>query len=262
MAWSGSTGNGIERMQIGAVSLFPELIQAVARHGILGRAVDAGLVGLRCANPRDYTRDSHRTVDDRPYGGGPGMVLKYEPAAAAIRALQNSMPAGAPVVYMSPQGAKFDQAVARRFAELPGFILLAGRYEGVDERLIEETVDEELSLGDFVLSGGEIAALAVIDAVVRLLPGALGDDESALQDSFSGGLLDHPHYTRPEVVEGRQVPEVLLSGDHARIARWRQKQALGRSFLRRPELLDRLDLNDEQRRLLAEFLAEHGLPDS
>jgi tRNA (guanine37-N1)-methyltransferase len=166
------------------------------------------------------------------------------------------LPEGSPVVYLSPQGAVFNQAAARRYAELPGLVLLAGRYEGIDERLIESEVDEELSLGDFVLSGGEIAAMAVIDAVVRLLPGALGDAESAQQDSFEGGLLDFPHYTRPEIVEGRRVPEVLMSGDHAKIARWRQKQALGRSYLRRPDLLEELDLDNEQRELLDEFLKE------
>ena len=243
-------------MQISVVSLFPEMVATIAGFGILGRAVERGLVSLDFENPRDHTLDAHRTVDDRPYGGGPGMVMKFEPLAAAVRALKARLPEGSPVVYLSPQGANFDQAVAKRYAALPGIVLLAGRYEGVDERLIESEVDEELSLGDFVLSGGEIAAMAIIDAVVRLLPGALGDEESAQQDSFEGGLLDCPHYTRPEVVEGRNVPDVLLSGDHAKIARWRTKQMLGRSFLRRPDLLEKLNLDDEQQALLDEFLKE------
>jgi tRNA (guanine37-N1)-methyltransferase len=245
-------------MQIAVVSLFPELVGQVAEFGVVGRAQERGVLQLCCENPRDYTDDAHRTVDDRPYGGGPGMVLKYEPAVAAIRAAKRQLPPGSPVVYLSPQGNVFDQAAARRFSGMPGMILLAGRYEGVDERLVDSEVDEELSLGDFVLSGGEIAAMAVIDAVVRLLPGVLGDEESAAQDSFMEGLLDYPHYTRPERVDGRRVPAVLLSGDHARIARWRYKQALGRTFLRRPELVRKLKLDQEQRELLEEFLNEHG----
>ncbi|NNF41362.1 MAG: tRNA (guanosine(37)-N1)-methyltransferase TrmD [Woeseiaceae bacterium] len=243
-------------MQISVVSLFPEMVAAIAEFGVVGRAASRGLVSLDFENPRDHAQDAHRTVDDRPYGGGPGMVMKYEPLASALQAAASRLPPGSPVVYLSPQGTVFDQRTARRFAALPGMLLLAGRYEGVDERLIESEVDEEISLGDFVLSGGEIAAMAVIDAVVRLLPGVLGDEESAEQDSFTAGLLDCPHYTRPEVVEGRAVPEVLLSGDHARIARWRQKQALGRSHLRRPDLLGELELSGEQRKLLDEFLKE------
>jgi tRNA (guanine37-N1)-methyltransferase len=187
------------------------------------------------------------------------MVRTFEPLAAAVAAARAEAPAGTPVVYLSPQGKVFDQALARDFAALPGLILVAGRYEGIDERFIEAEVDLELSLGDFVLSGGEIAAMAVVDAVVRLLPGVLGDDESALQDSFMSGLLDHPHYTRPDLVRDMPVPEVLLSGDHARIATWRFKQALGRSFVRRPDLLEKLQLDGEQKRLLEEFLTEQGL---
>ena len=243
-------------MHIDVVSLFPEMVNTIAEFGVVGRAQRNGLVSLGLENPRNHTSDVHRTVDDRPYGGGPGMVMKYEPLADAIAAAKKRSPAGSPVVYLSPQGRVFDQAVARRYAELPGLILLAGRYEGVDERLIESQVDEELSLGDFVLSGGEVAAMAVIDAVVRLLPGVLGDDESAVQDSFTEGLLDCPHYTRPEAVDGRDVPAVLLSGDHAEIARWRMKQALGRTYERRPELIDKLDLTDEQRELLDNYLKE------
>ena len=243
-------------MRIAVVSLFPEMVETIADYGVVGRALDRKLVSLDIENPRDHTDDVHRTVDDRPYGGGPGMVMKYAPLARALQASRERLPAGSPVVCLTPQGAAFDQAVARRFSALPGMILLAGRYEGIDERLIESQVDEEISLGDFVLSGGEIAAMAVIDAVVRLLPGVLGHDESAKQDSFVEGLLDCPHYTRPEVVAGESVPDVLLSGDHANIARWRYKQALGRTQLRRPDLLEKLDLNDEQRKLLDEFLKE------
>lgn len=246
-------------MQFGVISLFPEMVSTIAEYGVVGRAQQRGLISLLLENPRDYTDDAHRTVDDRPYGGGPGMVMKYEPLAAAVQAAREKLPEGCPVVYMSPQGKVFDQAMARRLAELPGMVLLAGRYEGIDERFVEAQVDEEISLGDFVLSGGEIAAMAVIDAVVRLRPGVLGDDESAAQDSFMEGLLDYPHYTRPEEIEDSVVPEVLLSGDHARIDKWRHKQALGRSFLRRPELLEKLKLDDEQQTLLDEFLKERRL---
>lgn len=243
-------------MQIGVVSLFPEMIDTIARFGVVGRAQTRELISVNIENPRDYTTDAHRTVDDKPYGGGPGMVMKFAPVAGALQAAKDKLPRGCPVVYLSPQGAVFDQAAAKRLAGLPGMVLLAGRYEGIDERLIEAHVDEELSLGDFVLSGGEIAAMAVIDAVVRLLPGVLGDDDSALQDSFMEGLLDHPHYTRPEEVAGVAVPDILLSGDHSKIAQWRYKQALGRSFLRRPDLIEKLNLDDEQKMLLDEFLKE------
>jgi len=243
-------------MHIAVVSIFPEMVGHVAEVGVVGRAKTRDLLSLHYENPRDYTQDGHRTVDDRPYGGGPGMVLKYEPLAKAIRAAKDKLPVGSPVVCLSPQGVVFDQAAAERLSKLPGMVLLAGRYEGIDERLIDAEVDEELSLGDFVMSGGEIAAMAVIDAVARLLPGVLGDEESAAQDSFMQGLLDHPHYTRPESVEGHIVPAVLLSGDHAKIARWRYKQALGRSFLRRPELIEKLHLSQEQPMLLDEFLNE------
>jgi len=243
-------------MHFGVVSLFPEMLGTVGEYGVVGRAVDRGLVTLEIDNPRDFTNDAHRTVDDRPYGGGPGMVMKFEPVAAALESAKGRIQDGCPVVYLSPQGRVFDQAMAKRFAALPGLVFLAGRYEGIDERLIESHIDEEISLGDFVLSGGEIAAMAVIDAVVRLLPGVLGDDESAAQDSFMEGLLDHPHYTRPEEIAGMKVPDVLLSGDHAGIARWRKKQALGRSYTRRPDLLEELDLTDEQQTLLDEYLKE------
>ena len=245
-------------MQFGVVSLFPEMVGTIVEYGVVGRAEQRGLISLDIENPRDHTSDVHRTVDDRPYGGGPGMVMKFEPVAAAIEAAKGKLPEGCPVVYLSPQGQLFDQAMAKRFAELPGLVLLAGRYEGIDERLVESHIDAEVSLGDFVLSGGEIAAMAVIDAIVRLLPGVLGDDESAAQDSFMEGLLDHPHYTRPEEIEGRKVPDVLLSGDHAEIAKWRYQQALGRSYLRRPDLVEKLDLSDEQQLLLDKFLKEQS----
>ena len=243
-------------MHLDVITLFPEMVATIAEYGVVGRAQRNGLLTLELENPREHASDVHRTVDDRPYGGGPGMVMKYEPLTGAVAAAKARAPEGSPVVYLSPQGRVFDQATARRYAELPGLILLAGRYEGIDERFIEAEVDEELSLGDFVLSGGEVAAMAVIDAVVRLLPGVLGDDESAAQDSFMEGLLDCPHYTRPEEIEGRAVPEVLLSGDHAEIARWRLKQALGRTYERRPDLIDKLKLTDEQRALLDDYLKE------
>ena len=245
-------------MRIAVVSIFPEMVGQVGEYGVVGRAVERQILSLQCINPRDFADDVHRTVDDRPYGGGPGMVLKYEPTARAIRQARQGLPEGSPVICLSPQGRVFDQDEAKRLAAKQGFVLLAGRYEGIDERLIENEVDEELSLGDFVLSGGEIAAMAVVDAVTRLLPGVLGDDDSATQDSFMDGLLDHPHYTRPESIDGQRVPAVLLSGDHARIARWRYKQALGRSYMRRPDLVKKLDLDTEQRKLLDEFLKEQG----
>ena len=243
-------------MHFEVVTLFPEMVSTIAEYGVVGRAQRNELITVGFENPRDHTSDVHRTVDDRPYGGGPGMVMKYEPLTGAVTAARERAPGGSPVVYLSPQGRVFDQAMARRYAALPGVILLAGRYEGVDERLIESQVDEELSLGDFVLSGGEVAAMAVIDAVVRLLPGVLGDDESAAQDSFMEGILDCQHYTRPEEIDGRRVPDVLLSGDHAEIARWRMRQALARTLERRPDLVEKLELTDEQRALLDDILEE------
>jgi tRNA (guanine37-N1)-methyltransferase len=241
-------------VKIGVVTLFPEAVAGVVRFGVVGRAADRGLIELDFENPREHADDVHRTVDDRPYGGGPGMVMRFEPLARAIRALKDRLPAGAPVLAMSPQGRRFDQAMAERLALSGGFALVAGRYEGIDERLIDAEVDEEISLGDFVVSGGELPAMLVIDAVARLLPGVLGDADSATEDSFAAGLLDHPHYTRPETVEGRDVPAVLLSGDHRRIARWREREALGRTYLRRPDLLDKLELTAEQQALLEEYL--------
>jgi tRNA (guanine37-N1)-methyltransferase len=238
------------------VTLFPEMIREALRYGVVSRALQRGLVSVGVQDPRAFTTDVHRTVDDRPYGGGPGMVLKVEPLREAIRAARGSAPAGSPVVYLSAQGRLFDQDAARRYAQGPGLVLVAGRYEGVDERLVELEIDEELSVGDYVLSGGEVPALAVIDAVTRLVPGALGDAESAEQESFAAGLLDWPHYTRPEQVGDRRVPEVLLGGNHAAIRRWRLKQALGRTWQRRPDLLQRTELTSEQRVLLEEFIAE------
>ena len=239
-------------MKITAITLFPAMFDAVAKFGVSGRAIAGGLVDLQLINPRDFTTDRHRTVDDRPYGGGPGMLMKVAPLRAALGA------ATAPrhVVYLSPQGAPLDQAGLRRLGRCEHLVLLCGRYEGVDERLVATEVDEELSLGDFVLSGGELAAMAVIDGIVRLLPGALGHAQSAHEDSFTAGLLDCPHYTRPESLDGLEVPAVLLSGDHERIRRWRLKQSLGRTWQRRPELLQRLALGDEEQALLAEFIRE------
>jgi tRNA (guanine37-N1)-methyltransferase len=243
-------------MRIDVISIFPPMIEAIAGYGVTGRAIRNGRVSLRVWNPRDYTDDRHRSVDDRPYGGGPGMVMMAEPLAKTIAAVRGEQGGGARVSYLSPQGRPLDHAAVSALAARPGLILLAGRYEGVDERLIESQVDEEWSLGDYVLSGGELPALVLIDAVVRQLPGVLGDEGSAAQDSFVAGLLDCPHYTRPEEYAGRRVPEVLLSGDHAAIRRWRLKQALGRTWLRRPDLLEGVELDGERRKLLEEFKRE------
>jgi len=244
-------------MKSEVVTLFPDMSRDVRRSGVLGRAQDTGRLQLGAWNPRDYTTDRHRTVDDRPYGGGPGMVMKVEPLRAALAAARQAAP-GAQVVALSPQGAPFDQARARELAQRKALILVAGRYEGLDERVLEAEADAELSLGDYVLSGGELAALVVIDAVARLLPGVLGDADSAQQDSFMDGLLDYPHYTRPEELDGRRVPEVLLTGNHAEIRRWRHKQALGRTWLRRPDLLAARGMSAAEQRLLEEFLKERN----
>jgi tRNA (guanine37-N1)-methyltransferase len=243
-------------MQIEVVTLFPELIRGALAHGVLGRAVERGIVQVGCEDPRAHTRDVHRTVDDRPYGGGPGMVLKPEPVSAAIETAHRRLPAGAPRIYLSAQGVPFTQALAKELSTLPGMLLVAGRYEGLDERVIESRIDREISIGDYVLSGGEFPALVVLDAVARLLPGVLGDDRSAVEESFDSGLLDWPHYTRPVEFEGRKVPEVLQGGHHADIQRWRLKQAVARSWLRRPDLIARGGLPADAARLLDEFLAE------
>ena len=243
-------------MQIAVVSLFPEMFTAVSDHGVTGRAIKQGLVELQHSNPRDFTRDRHRTVDDRPYGGGPGMLMKVDPLQQAIAAARESVAAGARVIYLSPQGRRLDHARVLELARAPALILIAGRYEGVDERLLESDVDEELSIGDYVLSGGELAAMVVIDAVTRQLAGVLGHELSAQEDSFAEGLLDCPHYTRPEVYQDRPVPEVLLSGNHEEIRRWRLKQALGRTQERRPDLLEGRAMTPEEEQLLAEYLRE------
>ena len=242
-------------MRIDVVTLFPQMFGVLADYGITGRAIQRELLQIATWNPRDYTRDRHRTVDDRPYGGGPGMVMMFEPLRDAIRAAKADAGAGR-VIYLSPQGRKLDQSGLDELAQEPNLMLVCGRYEGVDERVIATEVDEEWSIGDYVLSGGELAAMVIIDGITRLLPDALGHEDSALQDSFAEGLLDYPHYTRPETIEGMTVPAVLRSGDHQAIARWRQKQALGRTWLRRPDLLERLELNEEQEALLAEFIRE------
>jgi tRNA (guanine37-N1)-methyltransferase len=245
-------------MRIDVVTLFPDLIRCATAFGVTGRAIERDIASVNVWDPREFARDRHRSVDDRPYGGGPGMVMSVEPLRSALRAARAAAPEGSRRVFLSAQGRVLNHAIVSELAELPGLILLAGRYEGVDERLIESEIDEEVSIGDFVLSGGELPAAVLIDAVVRLLPGALGDDESARQDSFVAGLLDCPHYTRPEVVDGMAVPPVLLGGNHEEIRRWRLKQALGRTRARRPELLERLRLTKEQQNLLDEFIAEEG----
>src|SRR5579862_4389112 len=224
-------------MKIEVVTLFPEMIAGALGFGIVVRAVERGLLSVGTEDPRAHTADVHRTVDDRPFGGGPGMVLKPEPLLAAIRAAHARLPQGAPRIYLSAQGEPLSQAMARALAGLSGFLLVAGRYEGLDERVVELGIDREVSIGDYVLSGGELPALVVIDAVARLLPGALGDERSNVEESFVGGLLDWPHYTRPEVFEGLGVPPVLLSGNHADIQRWRLEQAAKRTRERRPDLL-------------------------
>jgi len=244
------------QLDIGVVSLFPQMFEVLRQGGVTARALETGLLTLEVWNPRDFTRDRHRSVDDRPYGGGPGMVMLVEPLERAIESARAVLGADAHRVYLSPQGRRMSQGDVAALSEKKRLVVVCGRYEGVDERLVESAIDEELSLGDFVLSGGEIAALALIDAMARLLPGALGHEDSAKEDSFADGLLDCPHYSRPELFEGRQVPEVLLSGDHAAIRRWRLKQALGRTYSRRPELLEGRTLSKEEQTLLDEYLAE------
>jgi tRNA (guanine37-N1)-methyltransferase len=247
-------------VRVDVVTLFPEMFAALD-YGITGRARRRGLLQLVTWNPRDATDDPHRTVDDRPYGGGPGMVMKVPPLRDTLRRVRQTVGAEhGPTLYLSPQGRLLEQTAVRQLAQAPHLILLAGRYEGVDERLLATEVDEEWSLGDYVLSGGELAAMVLLDALTRLLPGALGDPESAQQDSFMEGLLDCPHYTRPEESDGLWVPAVLLSGDHAAIARWRLQQALGRTWLRRPELLARRQLDATQQALLDQFIQDYRQP--
>lgn len=246
-------------LRFDAISLFPEMFAAVSNWGVTRRARERGLWAIHCWNPREWTSDPHRTVDDRPYGGGPGMVMLADPLEKTLDAARSAREkAGLPTsaIYLSPQGSRVTQARVRELSAGPGAILLCGRYEGVDERLLRRCVDEELSLGDFVLSGGELAAMALIDACVRLLPGALNDDNSAQEESFMDGLLDCPHFTRPENYQGERVPDVLISGNHEKIRSWRLKQALGRTWLRRPDLLEDRSLSQEEARLLEEFKAE------
>ena len=243
--------------QITVVALLPKLIDSVFLHGVVGRGLESGLLGIDYLSPRDFTTDQYRSADDRPYGGGPGMVLKYEPIRDAIRAARLTLPAGSPALMLSAHGRLFDQRMANELAAGPGMLLVAGRYEGVDERVIENGLSEEVSLGNYVISGGELAAAVVIDAVARLLPGVLGDPASFEQDSFMDRLLDYPQYTRPEVIDGMRVPEVLMKGDHEAIRRWRLKHALGRTWLCRPALLETAHLTEEEQVLLDEFKAEY-----
>ncbi|MBD3898489.1 tRNA (guanosine(37)-N1)-methyltransferase TrmD [Halomonas sp. ML-15] len=249
-------------MWIGVVSLFPEMFDAISRYGVTGRAVKQGLLELEFWNPRDYATDRHRTVDDRPYGGGPGMLMKVDTLRSAIHAARDRAEAAsgrpAKVIYLSPQGRVLDQQGVQELASGGPLVVVAGRYEGIDERVVEADIDEEWSIGDYVLSGGELPAMVLIDAAARLVPGVLGHQDSAVEDSFNDGLLDCPHYTRPEAIDGRTVPEVLLSGHHGEIRRWRLKQSLGRTWLRRPELLQDKALNREQRQLLEEFIADYA----
>jgi len=243
-------------MRFDVISLFPELLEKTASMGVVGRAISNDVVQLNTWNPRDFTEDVHRTVDDRPFGGGPGMVMKVEPLKKAIDAAKNAAEEPAKVIYMSPQGRTLDQEGVNYLSQFPRLILLAGRYEGIDERLIKSHIDEEWSIGDFVLSGGELPALVLIDAVSRTLPNVLGHGLSAEQDSFVSGLLDCPHFTRPDKYDGEAVPEVLLSGNHKKIAAWREKQALGKTWQKRPDLLDKIELTKDQIKLLDEYKAE------
>jgi tRNA (guanine37-N1)-methyltransferase len=241
-------------MQFDVITLFPELVNAVVESGVTGRAASRGLIAVNYWNPRDYATDVHRSVDDRPYGGGPGMVMKADCLLPAIRDARSQNTGK--VIYLSPQGKPLDQVMVNALAEEPGLVLLCGRYEGIDERVIGLEVDMECSIGDYVLSGGELGAMVLIDAVTRLLPGVLGHHASAAEDSFFDGLLDCPHYTRPEMLEELEIPAVLKGGNHAEIARWRKKQALGRTWQRRPELLQARQLTGSERALLDEYINE------
>lgn len=243
-------------MWIGVISIFPEMFRAISDYGITSRAVKQELIQLQCFNPRSNTEDRHQTVDDRPFGGGPGMVMKIKPLEGALGDARQAAGGPAKVIYLSPQGRKLTQAAVKELANEERLILIAGRYEGIDERFIEEHVDEEWSVGDYVLSGGELPAMVLIDAVTRLLPGALGHADSAEEDSFTDGLLDCPHYTRPEVYADKRVPEVLLSGNHEHIRRWRLQQALGRTWERRADLLDSRSLSGEEKKLLEEYIRQ------
>jgi tRNA (guanine37-N1)-methyltransferase len=248
-----------DRLRIVVVTLFPEMFRAIMDYGVIGRAAARGDVWIETRNPRDFATGHYRAVDDRPYGGGPGMVMMYRPLTDAIAAARGALGPGARVIAMTPQGRRLDQAAVVRLAGQGPLVIVAGRYEGVDERVLVSQVDEEWSIGDYVLSGGEIAAMVLIDAMVRLLPGVLGHADSAREESFQTGLLDHPHYTRPEVIDGRAVPAVLLTGDHGAIRRWRLKAALGRSWIRRPDLLAERSFGPDEATLLEEYLREHRL---
>jgi len=241
--------------QLDVITLFPEIFDSALNKGVIGRAIKNDLIEIRGLNPRDFTKDRHKAVDDRPYGGGPGMVMLYEPVCAAINKAKEKQK-DSKVIFLSPQGKKLNQSAVIEFSKLEGMILVCGRYEGVDERIIESEIDEEWSIGDYVLSGGEFAALVLIDSVCRLLPGVLGDKNSAKEDSFVDGLLDYPHYTRPENINGYSVPDVLQSGNHEEIRRWRVKQALGKTWRVRPDLIESIELDDEQRTLLQEYIDE------
>jgi len=245
-------------MQVGVISLFPEMFAAITEHGVTRRAIQDGLLSIEVWNPRDFTQDKHRTVDDRPYGGGPGMLMMVQPLVDAINAAKQRLGEETPVIYLSPQGQKLDHQGVAQLAQHDRMILIAGRYEGIDERVIQQYVDAEWSIGDYVLSGGELPAMVLIDAVARLVPGVLGHQDSAAEDSFAGGLLDCPHYTRPEVYNEQRVPSVLLSGDHEKIRRWRLQQSLGKTWLQRRDLMNRLALTDEQEQLLNEFIEQHS----
>ena len=243
-------------MWLGIISLFPEMFRAISESGITRRAIETGILELDYWNPRDFASDKHRTVDDKPYGGGPGMLMKVGPLRDAIKAAREAAGGECQVIYLSPQGEKLDQQKLVNLSAARKLILIAGRYEGIDERIVDREVDAEYSIGDYVLSGGELPAMVLIDGITRLIPGALGDPESVTQDSFEKGLLDYPQYTRPEEVDGEKVPTVLLSGDHEEIRRWRVKQSLGRTFERRPDLLEKKDLGEEEKKLLDEYLKD------
>ena len=242
-------------MRIDVITLFPEMVEQVVKYGVVGRAADQSLISLECWNPRSYTLDKHRTVDDRPYGGGPGMLMKVQPLEETIQAVREKNPQ-AQLVYLSPQGKPVDQDMLARQVNAGSIIFLCGRYEGIDERLVQQEVDQEWSIGDYIISGGELAAMVCIDAMTRLIPGALGHEQSAQQDSFSDGLLDYPHYTRPEEYKGMKVPEVLMNGNHRHIEDWRERQSLGRTWQRRPDLLELIVLDDRQQALLNDFKDE------
>jgi|TARA_B110000211_G_C14073615_1_gene551052 tRNA (guanine37-N1)-methyltransferase len=242
-------------VRIDVITLFPEMVEQVIKYGVVGRAADQNLLDLECWNPRDYTVDKHRTVDDRPYGGGPGMLMKVQPLEETIQAVRQKNPQ-AQLVYLSPQGKPVDQDMLAKQVDAGSVIFLCGRYEGIDERLVQQEVDQEWSIGDYVISGGELAAMVCIDAMTRLLPGALGHEQSAQQDSFSDGLLDYPHYTRPEEYNGIKVPEVLMNGNHRHIEDWRERQSLGRTWQKRPDLLKLIVLDDRQQALLNDFKDE------